>query len=271
LEGWETEVEHSADARELKEVEICPDATSLARAAADYFVTLASEAIATQGRFAVALAGGSTPKVTYALLATDAISERVDWSHVHIFWGDERCVPPDHPDSNYRMAREAWLDHVPLPAGNVHRMRGELEPGQAASEYEETLRVFFSLSSEEGTGNDTLPVARFDLVLLGMGDDAHTASLFPGTAAIDEQTRWVMAHLVEKLHTWRITLTPAAINAAANVIFVVSGSGKAGRLQRVLTGPYQPDVLPAQIVKPDNGRLRWLVDSAAAALLEGEK
>jgi 6-phosphogluconolactonase len=271
LEGWETEVEPSADARELKEVAIYPDATSLARAAADYFVTLASEAIATQGRFAVALAGGSTPKVTYALLATDAISERVDWSHVHIFWGDERCVPPDHPDSNYRMAREAWLDHVPLPAGNVHRMRGELEPGQAASEYEETLRVFFSLSSEEGTGNDTLPVARFDLVLLGMGDDAHTASLFPGTAAIDEQTRWVMAHLVEKLHTWRITLTPAAINAAANVIFVVSGSGKAGRLQRVLTGPYQPDVLPAQIVKPDNGRLRWLVDSAAAALLEGEK
>ena len=269
LEGWGTEVEHSAEARELKGVEIYPDAKSLARAAADYFVTLANEAVANRGRFAVALAGGSTPKATYTLLATDEFAERVDWSHVHIFWGDERCVPADHPHSNYRMAREAWLDQVPLPAGNVHRIRGELEPGRAASEYEETLRVFFSSSSGEGTGNDTLPVARFDLVLLGMGDDGHTASLFPGTAAIDEQTHWVMAHYVEKFHTWRITLTPAAINAAANVIFVVSGSGKAGRLRQVLTGAYQPDVLPAQIVKPDNGRLRWLVDSAAAALLEG--
>ncbi len=260
---------HSAEDRELEGVEVYPDAKSLARAAADHFVTLASEAIATQGRFVVALAGGKTPKAAYSLLATDEFAERVDWSRVHIFWGDERWVPQDHPDSNCRMAREAWLDHVSLPAGNVHRIRGELEPGQAASDYEETLRVFFSWSS--GEGKDTLPVARFDLILLGMGDDGHTASLFPGTAAIDEQTRWVMAHFVEKLQTWRITLTPVAINAAANVIFVVSGSGKAGRLRQVLTGAYQPNVLPAQIIKPDNGRLRWLVDSAAAALLEGEK
>ena len=267
LQGWKVEMTHSANDRELEEVEVQTDSTNLARAAAHYFVTLASEAIATQGRFTVALAGGSTPEATYKLLATDEFAERLDWSRVHIFWGDERCVPREHPDSNYRMAREAWLDLVPLPAGNVHRIRGELEPGQAASEYEEVLRVFFSVPSGEAETKGEVAVACFDLVLLGMGDDGHTASLFPGTAAINEQTRWVTAHYVEKLSAWRITLTPAAINAASKVIFVVSGPDKASRLQQVLTGPYQPDSLPAQIVKPVAGRARWLVDSAAAALL----
>jgi 6-phosphogluconolactonase len=257
---------HYSDMDELEGVEVYPDAERLAGATAEHFVSLAREAIASQGRFAVALAGGSTPRAAYALLARDTLATRLDWSRVHVFWGDERCVPPDHADSNYRMARQALLDHVPLPAENVHRMRGELEPAQAAAEYEQSLRAFFTSVSRDQTAE---PPARFDLILLGMGDDGHTASLFPGTAAIREQTRWVMAHFVEKLDAWRITLTPAAINAAANVTFVVSGSGKAQRLGQVLTGPRQPDVLPAQIVNPDYGRLRWLVDEAAATALGG--
>jgi 6-phosphogluconolactonase len=245
---------HSSDTGELERLEVYPDAERLAHAAAEHFVALAGEAIAGQGRFAVALAGGSTPKAAYTLLAGDDFAARVDWARVHVFWGDERPVPPDHPDSNYRMAREALLDHVPLPAKNVHRMRGELEPAQAAAGYEQALRVFFALPSKNQGAE---PPARFDLILLGMGDDGHTASLFPGTAAIREQTRWVMAHFVE------------VINAAANVTFVVSGSGKAERLQQVLTGQHQPEMLPAQIVDPGRGRLRWLVDEAAAASLEG--
>lgn len=258
---------HSSDRGEMEEIEVYRDAERLARAAAEHFASLAAEAIAGQGRFAVALAGGSTPRATYRLLAGDEFASRVDWTRVHVFWGDERPVAPEHPDSNYRMAREALLDHVPLPAENVHRMRGELEPAQAAADYEQALRVFFA---SPATDQEAKTTARFDLILLGMGDDGHTASLFPGTAAITEQTRWVIAHLVEKLDTWRITLTPAVINAAANVTFIVSGSIKAERLRQVLTGPYQPEVLPAQIVDPGRGRLRWLVDEAAASSLPNE-
>jgi 6-phosphogluconolactonase len=257
---------HYSHMGELEGIEVYPDAERLAGATAEHFVSLAGEAIVSQGRFAVALAGGSTPRATYELLARDELSTRLDWSRVHVFWGDERCVPPDHADSNYRMARETLLDHVPLPAENVHRMRGELEPAQAAAEYEQRLRVYFSSPSLDQAAE---PPARFDLILLGMGDDGHTASLFPGAAATREQTRWVIAYLVEKLDAWRITLTPAAINAAANVTFVVSGAGKAQRLRQVLTGPRRSDVLPAQIVNPDRGRLRWLVDEAAATALEG--
>ncbi len=261
------ESEYPRSLQGLKGVEVYPDAVSLARAAVEHFVALAAEAISTRGRFAVALAGGSTPRATYRLLAADEFAARVDWRHVHVFWGDERCVPPDHPDSNYRMARQTLLDAVPLPADNVHRIQGEMEPTRAAAQYERTLRAFFSSSAGgRDAGNEETP-ARFDLVLLGMGGDGHTASLFPGTMAIGEQTRWVVAHHVEKLSAWRVTLTPVAINAAANVTFLVSGAGKAERLQQVLAGPYRPDVLPAQIVRPGRGRLRWLVDAAAAALL----
>jgi len=251
---------------EMEGKEVYPDASQLAHAVADQFVILAREAIESRGRFAVALAGGATPKAAYALLATDEYATRVDWSRVHVFWGDERCVPPDHPTSNYRMAREALLDHVSLPQENVHRMRGELEPGQAASKYEDVLRAFFCPPSRDRKA----PTPGFDLVLLGMGDDGHTASLFPGTVAIHEQTRWVVAHYVEKLEAWRITLTPVAINAATNVTFVISGLAKAERLREVLNGPYQPHVLPAQIIYPDNGRLHWLVDQAAASSLPGK-
>jgi 6-phosphogluconolactonase len=236
----------------MAEIRTSSEAASLARAAVEHFVTLAAEAIAVHGQFVVALSGGSTPRATYVLLASDEFAARVDWSRVYIFWGDERCVPPDHPDSNYRMAREALLDKIPIPTGNVHRIRGEWPPDQAAVAYQAELEVVL------GAGG------RFDLILLGMGVDGHTASLFPGTAAMHEQTRWVVAHYVDKLSMWRITLTPVVINAAAHVTFMVSGAGKAERLREVLAGPYQPDILPAQIVRPPDGRLLWLVDAAAA-------
>jgi 6-phosphogluconolactonase len=259
---------HFPDARSLQTVEIRPDAKHLARAAAEQFVTLAGEAIANRGRFTVALAGGSTPVAAYLVLATGPFATRVAWSHVHVFWGDERCVPPGHADSNYCVARQALLDHVPLPASNVHRMRGELEPGRAAADYEQTLRGFFSSPARGGETVDKVRGPSFDLILLGMGDDGHTASLFPGTGVIHEQSRWVVAHYVEKLGAWRITLTPVVINAAAKVTFLVSGPGKAERLRQVLEGPYQPEVLPAQIVSPDTGRLSWLLDRAAASMLQ---
>ncbi len=237
-----------------------PDFESLARAAAEHLIKLAREAIEARGCFAVALSGGSTPRGAYALLATDELAGQLDWSCIHVFWGDERCVPPDHPDSNYRMARQALLDHVPLPAENIYRIRGELEPEEAAAQYERTLRTFFSASPEQ-----TVP--EFDLILLGMGDDGHTASLFPGSAALHERNRWVVASCVDKLGAWRVTLTPVVINSAANVTFLVSGAGKAESLRQVLTGPDQPDHLPAQIVKPDGARPLWMVDGAAASLL----
>jgi len=249
----------------MAEIRTYPDAASLARAAAEHFVTLTTAAIATHGQFVVVLSGGSTPRATYTLLASDEFAGRVDWPRVHIFWGDERCVPPDHPESNYRMARETLLDHVPLPTRNVHRLPDEMEPEQAAGEYERTLRSFFAQQPRGKETRDDGPTPRFDLVLLGMGEDGHTASLFHGTAALHEQTRWVVAHYVDKLSAWRVTLTPVAINAAAHVTFVVSGAGKAERLREVLDGPHQPDVLPAQIVRPTDGRLLWLADAAAAA------
>ena len=242
----------------MADVRVFAAADDLAEAVAEEFVELAAMAIADRGRFVVALAGGSTPRAAYTLLASESFASRVDWSRVLFFWGDERCVPPDHSESNYRMAREALLDHVPVPVQNMFRVLGEEEPVQAADTYEDVLRALFGG-----------PIPRFDLVMLGMGGDGHTASLFPGTAAVHEPVRWVVAHRVEELDAWRVTLTPVVLNAAANVLFVVSGRGKAERLREVLEGPYQPDVLPAQIVKPSAGRLLWIVDETAAAELSG--
>ena len=235
---------------------VFPDLNALVASAAEQVVTIAGAAIAARGRFAIGLSGGSTPRPLYELLASPAFASRIDWPNVHVFWGDERCVPPDHPDSNYRMARETLLDHVPLPPDNIHRMAGELDPAAAAADYESHLRAFFAGDGEAGP--------RFDLLLLGMGDDAHTASLFPGTAALGETERWVAANYVEKLDAWRLTLTPPALNAAAEIMVLVSGASKADAFHAVLSGPTDPDKYPAQVLNPDNGRLRWLVDSEAA-------
>jgi 6-phosphogluconolactonase len=203
------------------------------------------------------LSGGSTPRALFRLLANPDFAPRIDWSRVHIFWGDERCVPPDHQDSNYGMARETLLDHVPLPEDNICRIRGEIDPQQAAAEYEQVLRIFFS--------NADTP--RFDLLLQGMGDDGHTASLFAGTQALYERTRWVIENYVPKLEMWRITLTVGAINAAAHVIFLVTGQNKAATLREVLNGPHQPEYYPSQLVQPADGELIWMADAAAAARL----
>jgi len=237
------------------EIRVYPNAGELARAAAELFVTLAREAIAAWGRFTVALSGGSTPRATHQHLASPTLASQVDWAHVHIFWGDERCVPLDHEHSNYRMARETLLDHVPLPPGNVHRIRGEEAPEWAAKATEIELRAFFGKTP------------RFDLIYLGLGDDGHTASIFPGTSAVREETQWVVAqehNLPPPPLISRITFTPSLLNAAANIAFLVAGTGKAERLKEVLHGPHQPEVLPAQIVNPREGKLLWLVDEAAA-------
>jgi 6-phosphogluconolactonase len=234
---------------------VYPDLQSFVDGAADFIAACGAQAIADRGRFTIALAGGSTPRPIYARLASAGYRERLDWSRVHVFFGDERCVPASDTRSNYRLACDTLLDHVRLPPVNIHRMQGEIEPALAALSYEQELRSAFRLSS--------FPV--FDLICLGLGDNGHTASLFPGTAALREQTRWVVAQYVEVVTAWRITFTAPLINAARHSAFLVEGAAKADVLARVLHGPYQPDVLPAQLVQPVSGQLHWLVDAEAAA------
>jgi len=240
------------------EIRVYPDPQSLARAAAELFVSLAAKSAASGGLFSVVLAGGSTPRRLHARLAEPEIAALVEWERVHVFWGDERCVPADHPESNYRMGRETLLDRVPIPAGNIHPIRCEAQPSQAAENYEADLRRFF------GAGNQPA----FDLIFLGLGEDGHTASLFPGSPDLHESERWVIpvkhrsppAPLVD-----RVSLTQALINTAAQVVLLVAGAGKAAAAARALTGAYQPELLPAQLIRPAQGRLIWLLDAAAAA------
>ena len=242
----------------MADVTVYPDHQSFVDGAAAFIAGLAAESIAARGRFTIALSGGSTPRPVYARLAAADHAERIDWRKVHVFFSDERCVPPDDAASNYRMAREALLDHVPLPPDNVHRMRGEEDPALAALAYEQDLQRLFRTSAAPA----------FDLICLGMGDDGHTASLFPGTAALRERERWVVAQYVAVARAWRVTFTAALINAARHIVFLVEGAGKSETLWRVLAGPYQPDVLPAQLIQPISGQTHWLVDAAAAAKIQ---
>jgi len=250
----------------MSKITIYPDNESLISGAADFIIESAAQAIAARGRFTLALSGGDTPRPAYARLATAGYRDRIDWSKVRIFFGDERCVPPDDPRSNYFMVRAALLDSVPLSLGNIYRIRGEEVPEKAASDYSDALQRTF--------GGDTVtggpPPEGFDLILLGMGENGHTASLFPGLAAVSETVQWVMALYVEVVGMWRVTMTPVIINAARQVVFLVSGAKKAEMLQQVLEGPYQPIVLPSQIVKPVSGELHWLLDQPAAAKLRRE-
>ena len=241
---------------------IFPDAEALVEGASSYIAEQLTQAVAERGRATIALSGGNTPKRIYGRLAASPDRDRVDWPRVHVYFGDERCVPPDHPDSNYRMARLTLLDHVPLPPGNVHRIRGEEEPARAAELYSAELESAFGASSAAGPRS-----ASFDLVLLGLGEDGHTASLFPGLPAVTERSHWVVAHYVEAVKMWRITLTPVVLNAARNVAFIVSGAAKAAVLSKVLEGPFQPELLPSQIIRPTHGNLCWLLDAAAASRL----
>jgi 6-phosphogluconolactonase len=237
------------------EITVFDEAEEVARAAARRFAELAREAIDARGRFAVALSGGRTPKLTYQLLASDEFRESIEWAHVHVFFGDERSVPPTNADSNYRMVDEALLSRVPIPSQNIHRMRGEGDAVANARLYEDELQTFFA--------GATWP--RFDLVLLGMGDDGHTASLFPGTEALAEQRAWTVGVWVEKLKAYRITLTIPAINHAAHVIFLITGASKAERLAEVIRGGGRGESLPAQLIRPENGSLEFFLDRAAAA------
>jgi 6-phosphogluconolactonase len=249
------------------EIRILADADALTRAAAEEFAARAGEAVRGTGAFAVALSGGSTPKALFRLLAGEGDASfrgRVPWDRVQIFWGDERHVPPDHPDSNYRMTYETLLSRVPIPPENIHRIQGEdPDADRAAESYEQTLRHDFRLTEGQ------LP--RFDLTLLGMGPDGHTASLFPDTPALHERKRLVVAQWIEKLRTHRITLTPPVLNNTALVIFLVSGAEKADTLCAVLRGEYSPERFPAQLVRPADGRLLWLVDQTAARQLRPDQ
>jgi len=246
------------------DIQIVPNADALCRAAAAEVVSSAEAAVRTKGSFTIVLSGGSTPKSLYALLADDASwRARVPWEKTHFFWGDERHVPPDHPDSNYRMSHEAMLSKVPIPAANIHRIKSEyVDAKQAAQEYEQALRTFFQLPVGQSP--------RFDLVFLGLGPDAHTASLFPGTQALHEPQRLVVANWVGKFDADRITMTAPVLNNAALIVFLVSGEEKTLPLKAVLRGRYEPSQLPAQLIQPRQGRLLWLVDQAAAHLLQGD-
>ena len=238
-------------------IRIYSDSEALSRAAAELFTAEARQAVQTRGRFMVALAGGSTPRRTYELLAREPFREMVPWQQMHIFWGDERCVPADDQRNNALMARKALLDHVPVPPGQVHPMACNRSPLEAAAEYEALLRGFFP---------NGLP--RFDLVLLGLGENGHTASLFPGTPVLEEQQRWVAEVYLAEEGLHRLTLTAGAINQAALVIFLVSGSGKAPMLREVLEEARNPRSIPARLIKPVDGELLWLADRDAARLLQ---
>ena len=239
------------------EIRILTTPQELFAAAAEEVVKLANESVAARGQFTIALSGGSTPKSLFNLLATNAKST-LPWDRTFFFFGDERHVPPTDPDSNYRMANEAMLSKVPVPTGNVFRFQAENPDAVAtAVEYEQTLRKFF----QSGTGD----IPKFDLILLGMGPDGHTASLFPGTAGLQEKSKLVIANWVEKLKTHRLSFTLPLINAARNVAFLVSGADKAPALKAVLEGNAPGEQYPAKLVAPRDGKLIWFVDRAAAS------
>lgn len=240
------------------EIVILPDPEALAHEAARRFVALSREAAGSRGRFSVALSGGSTPGKLYRLLAEEPYRAQIPWAEVHLFWGDERCVPPGDPGSNYSLADQALISAAPVPPGNVHRVQGELEPVRAARAYEQDLQGFFCG-----------PHTRFDVVLLGLGEDGHTASLFPGSPVLVETERLVAAAtaVYQDRPAQRVTLTLPAINSARQILFLVTGSAKAGIVQAIVEG--SGEGLPAQMVRPVAGQLTWLLDAEAARSIGG--
>ncbi|HEU5424378.1 MAG TPA: 6-phosphogluconolactonase [Nitrolancea sp.] len=240
------------------EIRVVSDGAALAELAARLFVEAAAASIAARDDFAVALSGGSTPRAMFQRLAQTPLREQVDWSKLHVFWGDERTVPPDSPESNYHMARQALLAHVPVPDDQIHRMQGELDPYRAAADYEAVLRQVFQLGQQP-----RLPV--FDLQLLGIGSDGHTASLFPGTPALHERGRLCVANPVPQLQTTRLTLTPPVITASALVLVLAAGAEKAEAVARAIQGEWDFDTTPSQLLRHSEGRVVWLLDPEAAA------
>lgn len=234
-------------------LEVLPTPQAVAEAAAGRIVDASARALDQKETFTLCLAGGSTPRATYDLLATQEWSKQIEWARVEIFFGDERTVPPDHPDSNYAMAKAALLDHVPIPGDNIYRMKGELEPEEAAIEYGRMLK-------------DRFDDGGFDMLLLGMGDDGHTLSLFPHTTALHEPEHRCVANFVPKLNTWRITLTAPLANRSAEVMALITGQNKAAALVQVLEGEADPKEFPIKLVDPEFGRLTYLLDAAAVEM-----
>jgi len=241
---------------------VVPDRAALSRQAADRFVAASSAAIGERGAFTVALSGGSTPRDLFRLLAERPWRDEVNWSRTQVFWGDERCVPPDHPDSNFRLARETLLERIPLLASNIHRMRAELaDRSAAAAEYEDELA--------RALPRDASQCPSFDLMLLGLGADGHTASLLPGSKLLDERERLVAVTDLEREGTIRLTVTPPMLQHATCLLFLVSGADKAPAVRAVLNGPFEVERYPAQLVRQASGEVVWLADAAAAVDPDG--
>jgi len=250
----------------MGETFIFPTVHKTAAAAAERFAELAQKAVTDHGQFFVALSGGSTPEPMYQLLGEKAWKNKVEWSKVHLFWSDERCVSPQDEDSNYRMTRMSLLQHIPAKEENIHRIKGELEPERAADEYEKVLRKIFGV--DESRDDDPPGFPRFDLVMLGLGENGHTASLFPDTRALEEDKRWVVANFIPEMDAWRITFTYPLINHAAHIMFLVTGEKKALIFHELLEGNNEQLEYPALGIEPLDGTLEWFVDEAAASLRE---
>lgn len=239
-----------------KNIHVYPNKEKLVTATAEYVADSIEKAIQKSGLCNVALSGGNTPGGVYSMLAASPYRDRVDWSRLHLFWGDERMVPPEHQDSNFRMVQETLLNHVKIPGDNIHRIRGESEPPKAAEEYAALLHDHFKTDLPE-----------FDIILLGLGEDGHTASIFPETDAVEECERHAVAVYVSRLNSWRVTLTLPVINAAREILFLVSGKSKSEIIQRIMSIKQPAKELPATMVNPQNGELHWMLDSEAMVLI----
>lgn len=239
------------------ELHVFKNPDELSHAAAGWIADNITATLKGQDRFTIALSGGSTPKALHQILAASPYKEKIDWSKLHVFWGDERAVPFTDDRNNAKMAYDTLLNFVPIPPYHIHVMRTDIAPAEAAVEYEKILHLYF----------DNTPLS-FDLVLLGMGDDGHTLSLFPGTAAVHEARAWTIAYFLRAQEMYRITLTKTIVNRSAKVAFLTTGDKKAHALKEVLQGAYNPDLYPSQEIKPDKGELHWFVDEAAAADLK---
>ena len=239
-----------------KKIHAYPNKEQMVTATTERVINEIGQAIQERGLCNMALAGGNTPREIYSTLADDPYRDRVDWDRLHLFWGDERMVPPEHEDSNFRMVKETLLDHVRIPDGNVHRIRGEVAPEQAAQEYAELLHNHFKPDS-----------LCFDIILLGIGEDGHIASLFPGTEAVEECKLYTVAVFVPRLDTWRVTLTFPVLNAAKDILFLAAGKSKSEIVQRIISIKEPAKEFPASMVNPENGTLHWMLDSEAMVLI----
>lgn len=240
-----------------REVQIYSSKAELVAAVAERINKITQKSVKDSGRCAIALAGGNTPRDVYSLLSRDPYANQLNWHQIHLFWGDERMVPPDRPESNFKMVKEALLDRVAIPQQNIHRIRGEIDPADSASEYSRDLKKSFDAR-----------VPQFDLILLGLGEDGHTASLFPGTAAVEEEGKWAVSVFVSKLGSWRVTLTLPVLNNAKELIFIVSGKVKSQIVKKILELQGSVLEVPASLVSPSKGNVHWMLDSEAASLLE---